>query len=347
MTAADSLISKLQAKWNIVNRNRQVRSLSGDYTGQDFLNGECSAFQEAIGVIRQHEANQPEYEAWYTITDITGKEHRIPATPYPLGYCTPEEASRITGIPAAEIAAIQKAESPPKDVVERVARAIIIWRNDKRQTGDASWEELPEAVKEGYRDQAKAAIAAMHHGAVARDIDKTREAAKELGVEVSPASASADSLSGRLLEDYNNERLLWKWAKHIDERLAQTGDAERTGLIRDKLRDFQRVCQPVPELPRILDSATKHAISDEISIECRSKSDVVQDVWDGLAQRGFVREPKAESGENWHPLAKLSAFELVAERFLEEHISSIEAFDEFMNVYGGIPTKIEDGGADG
>jgi hypothetical protein len=35
----------------------------------------------------------------------------------------------------------------------------------------------------------------MNHGAVARDIDKTREVAKELGVEVSPAPASTHTLN--------------------------------------------------------------------------------------------------------------------------------------------------------
>jgi hypothetical protein len=54
----ESLIEKIQAKWELVNRNRQLRSLGGDYTGQDFMNGECSAFQEAIGIIRWHFADQ-------------------------------------------------------------------------------------------------------------------------------------------------------------------------------------------------------------------------------------------------------------------------------------------------
>jgi hypothetical protein len=55
----EALIEKIQAKWDLVNRNRQLRSLNGDYTGQEFINGECSAFQEAIAVIRQHKPRPP------------------------------------------------------------------------------------------------------------------------------------------------------------------------------------------------------------------------------------------------------------------------------------------------
>jgi hypothetical protein len=40
---------------------------------------------------------------------MAGKEHRVPVTPAPLSYYTPEEASKITGIAEEEIAAIQKA----------------------------------------------------------------------------------------------------------------------------------------------------------------------------------------------------------------------------------------------
>jgi len=64
--ATDSLIEKLQAKWELVNRSRQLRSLNGDYSGQEFMNGECSAFREAITIIRQHESEQPK--------DVAGRE---------------------------------------------------------------------------------------------------------------------------------------------------------------------------------------------------------------------------------------------------------------------------------
>jgi len=103
-----------------------------------------------------------------------------------------------------------------------------------------------------------------------------------------------DSVTTESLADYNNDRLLWKWAKHIDERLAQTEESQRIGLIRDKLRDFQRVCEPVRgaavPMPSRLDAATKHAIADNISIEGRSKTDVVQDVWDEIMERFPNRE---------------------------------------------------------
>lgn len=81
----ESLIEKIQAKWDLVNRNRQLRSLGRDYTGQDFMNGECSAFQEAIGIIRRNEAEQPH-----------------------------EEICGFDDLPVP----------PSRDVVERVARAI-------------------------------------------------------------------------------------------------------------------------------------------------------------------------------------------------------------------------------
>lgn len=42
----------------------------------------------------------------------------------------------------------------------------------------------------------------------------------------------------------------------------------------------------------VLPPAVKYAIADEITTESRSKSDVVQDVWDELVSRGLVREPK-------------------------------------------------------
>ena len=106
------------------------------------------------------------------------------------------------------------------------------------------------------------------------------------------------------LKDYNNECWLWKWAKHIEERLAETKKAERIGLIRDKLRDFQRVGHSFPEtsgkfrlLNDLLPPSMKYEIADSIVTESRSKPDIVQDVWDELMQRGLTREPKRESGE--------------------------------------------------
>lgn len=99
------------------------------------------------------------------------------------------------------------------------------------------------------------------------------------------------TLSAGSLDDYNNEKKLWKWAKHLINKFA---DDQRTQSVRDVLREFQKAVQPVPELPRILDATTKHGIADNITIEGRSKSDVVQDVWDELVQRGMVRDPKRE-----------------------------------------------------
>jgi hypothetical protein len=44
----------------------------------------------------------------------------------------------------------------------------------------------------------------------------------------------------------------------------------------------------------VLPAEAKYAIADEITVESRSRSDVVQDVWDALVSRGLLRGPKRE-----------------------------------------------------
>ena len=65
-----------------------------------------------------------------------------------------------------------KSESPyqqtaeqPDDMIEGVAIAISAWRWDRKT--DEPWERINEPVKEAYRDQARAAIAAMQAQATA------------------------------------------------------------------------------------------------------------------------------------------------------------------------------------
>ena len=48
----------------------------------------------------------------------------------------------------------------------------------------------------------------------------------------------------------------------------------------------------------VLPPAFKYEIADNITTESRSKSDVVQDVWDELVQRGLVRQPTREYGRH-------------------------------------------------
>jgi hypothetical protein len=80
---------------------------------------------------------------------------------------------------------------PTEDTVERVATAMSavyedFWK-ERGIKGDQDWE--------AYIPLAKAAITAMNYGAVARDIDKTREAAQEQGVKVPSAPALTDTLN--------------------------------------------------------------------------------------------------------------------------------------------------------
>jgi hypothetical protein len=53
---SETIIQRLEQKWAEVNRTRQLNSLSGNWHGHDFMNGECSAFREAVHIIRQHQA---------------------------------------------------------------------------------------------------------------------------------------------------------------------------------------------------------------------------------------------------------------------------------------------------
>jgi hypothetical protein len=48
-------------------------------------------------------------------------------------------------------------------------------------------------------------------------------------------------------------------------------------------------------LNQVLDATSKHDIADNITIEGRSKTDVVQDVWDELVRRGLISGTKGES----------------------------------------------------
>jgi hypothetical protein len=47
----------------------------------------------------------------------------------------------------------------------------------------------------------------------------------------------------------------------------------------------------------VLPAGMKYAVADEITIEGRSKTNVVHDVWDELVSRGLVRGPKRELGK--------------------------------------------------
>lgn len=57
----------------------------------------------------------------------------------------------------------QHQAAPPWDVVERVAIALCLYVDGRRRNGPSEeiWLGLSEALKDAYRDQAKAAIAAM------------------------------------------------------------------------------------------------------------------------------------------------------------------------------------------
>ena len=126
-----------------------------------------------------------------------------------------------------------------------------------------------------------------NHGAVARDIDKTREAAKEQRVEVPSAPARTNTLIEEIktvisvmMHEYFSKgpkQDVSAWVDSFANRLAALHGGGEMRLLND-----------------VLAPAVKFEIADNITIESRSKSDVVQDVWDELVQRGMVREPKRE-----------------------------------------------------
>jgi hypothetical protein len=132
-----------------------------------------------------------------------------------------------------------------------------------------------------------AAIGAMPFGAVARDIEKTREEAarpaKEERVRVLSAPASTDTL---------NEEA---WQIAMDAYEAKFPDAQGVdyaGLQAGVRAYLAALPSEIRLLNQVLDATSKYGIADNITIEGRSKSDVVQDVWDELVQRGLIGEPK-------------------------------------------------------
>jgi len=163
---------------------------------------------------------------------------------------------------------------------------------------------------EGIIRRHEAAIAAMPHGAVARGMDKTQEAAKEERARVLSAPAS----NGTLIEEIKTVITVM-----MHEYFCQTPDLRDTSAWVDVFANKLAAIHNRGEmrlLNDVLPYSVKCQIADNISIESRSKSDVVQDVWDELVQRGLVCEPKRESVDEWKTFDSLKTSELPDEPFL-------------------------------
>jgi hypothetical protein len=85
-------------------------------------------------------------------------------------------------------------------------------------------------------------------------------------------------------------------AEHLVKHLLVCEEKDCPSCKRDTARLREVISRhEIRALNDVLPVGVKFAIADEISIESRSKSDVVQDVWDELVSRGLVREPRVES----------------------------------------------------
>lgn len=126
----------------------------------------------------------------------------------------------------------QHAAQPPQEVVERVAEAISPWYNLRKSSTppDEFWQGCSPAAKGAYREQAKAAIAAMGECPSGQRIGST-EGEGHARAGSNPASSTTSTLNGLIhrLQDLIEE-LDYDCSNWNDIKLRDEGNAIVTAL---------------------------------------------------------------------------------------------------------------------